>query len=366
MAVPALIVGGGPAGAATAITLARAGLKPLLAERNATSGGGVCGGFLGWDALAALRTLGIDPAALGARPIGRLRLVTGHRTVEAALPHGAAGLSRHVLDSALLAAAERAGAIVTRGRTARAADPVRRTVRFDDGETVAADALFLATGKHDLRGLTRGTVDMREVPSIGLRATLPPGKARLLALAGTIELHLFDRGYAGLLLQEDGTANLCLSVARDRLGMAGSIPALLAELLAEAPGLADRVDGDMPEHFEAVAGVPYGWRAGETHAGIFRIGDQGAVIASLAGDGIAIALSSGMSAARAMIAGGPDAALDWQRGWERRCRKPLRVAEALRHGAASPVPRAMLMGLLGLMPGLATKAAALTRVGQDI
>jgi len=96
----ALIVGGGPAGASAAIALARGGAMPVLIERCPGERDLVCGGFLGWDALAALRRLGLDVAALGARPIRRLRLVSGRRTVEAALPREAAGLSRRRLDAA--------------------------------------------------------------------------------------------------------------------------------------------------------------------------------------------------------------------------------------------------------------------------
>ena len=81
-----LIVGGGPAGAAAAITLARGGARPLLLERHAEAHDTLCGGFLGWDALRRLDAIGIDAAALGARPITRLRLVAGDRLVEVVLP----------------------------------------------------------------------------------------------------------------------------------------------------------------------------------------------------------------------------------------------------------------------------------------
>ena len=359
-AMQALIVGGGPAGSAVAITLARAGMTPHLIERQPHSRNGVCGGFLGWDALAGLDRLGVDPWSLGARPIARFRLVTGHRTVEADLPQIAAGLSRQTLDAALLDAAAQAGALVTRGRTVRRADPLARTLRFDDGEEAAASAIFLATGKHELRGLSRHFPHS----SVGLRATLPPS-SRLDGLADRVELHLFDQGYAGLLLQEDGSANLCLSVSRDRLGRAGGIPALLAQLLEEAPALSARLGGQVPAHFDAIAGVPYGWRARDSQEGIFRVGDQAAVIASLAGDGIAIALASGASAAHAMLAGGPEAAPTWQRHLNRQSRRPVAIAEALRHGAAAPATRGALMQLLHMLPSLGTQAAALTRISRD-
>lgn len=358
--VPALIVGGGPAGAAAAIALARAGVSVHLVDRHAGPHESVCGGFLGWDALAGLHDLGLDVAVLGARTIGRLRLLSGARCVELDLPYPAAGLSRRVLDEALIRLAEDAGAVLLRGRTVRAADPARRSIRFDDGEELAGEALFLATGKYELRGLARDLDGRKETPSAGLRAALPVSAARSHDLAGVIELHLFDRGYAGLLLQENGSANLCLSVARERLG--GGVAPLMAEIMAEAPCLAERMEGAMLAHFDAIAGVPYGWRASVTQPGIFRVGDQGAVIASLAGDGIAIALSSGAGAARAYLAGGPDAAIGWQRQMHRRNFLPLGLAEALRHGAAGPMGRGLLMRSLRWMPGLGAQAALLTRV----
>jgi flavin-dependent dehydrogenase len=351
----ALIVGGGPAGAAAAITLGRAGAMPMLIERASAPRDIVCGGFLGWDALAALQRLGLDAAALGARPIRRLRLVSGGRAVEAALPKAAAGLSRRCLDEALLVVAEQAGASVLRGRAARAING--RIVRLDGGEEIEADAVFLATGKHELRGAGR-EIGGRPV-SVGLRAAFAPSGETQAALAGTIELHLYDGGYAGLLLQEDGAVNLCLTVARER--MRGKTEALIAALVEEAPLLGERIGGAMPAHWDAVARVPYGWQAGGTAPGCYRLGDQAAVIASLAGDGIAIALASGVAAAHACLKG--TRSETWQRDFAARAARPVGVAEALRLMAARRPGRAAMMGLAGV-PGLARAAARLTRIGS--
>jgi len=345
----ALIVGGGPAGAAAAITLARGGAMPLLIERSPGERDLVCGGFLGWDALAELKQLGLDPASLGARPIDKLRLVSGARTVEASLPRQAAGLSRRRLDSALLLMAEEEGVAVLRGRTARALDG--HSLRLDGGEEMEADSVFVATGKHELRGAAREIGD-RPV-SVGLRAALAP----MPDLDGMIELHLFDGGYAGLLTQEDGTTNLCLTVTRDRMT---DRDALIAALLEEAPLLGERLSGLLPNHWEAVAGVPYGWRARTTEPGRFRVGDQAAVIASIAGDGIAIALASGAAAAHACLAG--DGAQAFQRNFARRAARPIGMAEMLRKLGARPRRRKLMMGLAAV-PGVAKAAARLTRIG---
>ena len=354
-----LIVGGGPAGAATAILLARSGARPQLIERSAGPRDVVCGGFLGWDALARLERLGLHAAAFGAQPIARLRLVAGTGSVEAGLPHRAAGLSRRRLDATLLDLAAAAGARIDRGVTARAFEDGR--LRLDDGAELEAESFFLATGKHELRGLARPIDRLSAVPAAGLRTLLPLTPVLERALAGYIELHLFDSGYAGLLVEEDGV-NLCLSVSRDRLAAAGSPAALLAELADEAPLLADRVGAAAPQ-WEAIAGVPYGWRARDTAPGLFRVGDQAAVIASLAGDGIAIALASGEAAARAWMSGGSAASERFQPAFAGCARRPILIGEALRLAAERRLPRIGLLTAVRIAPGLARLASRLTRIG---
>jgi flavin-dependent dehydrogenase len=354
-----LIVGGGPAGASAAIGLARAGIAPRLLERSTGPHEKVCGGFLGWDSLEALRQLGLEPERLGARAITRLRLCSPGGEAEAELPHPAAGLSRRALDEAMLAAAAAVGARVERGVTARSLDAAERRVRLDSGEEATADVLLLATGKHELRGGARPR-DTSEDP-IGLRTPIAPTPALARVLDGVIELHLFDGGYAGLLLQEDGAANLCLSAAKSRLKRAGGIAQLIAELRAELPRLHERLRAGEAGEWSAIAGVPYGWRGAETEPGVFRLGDQAAVIASLAGDGIAIALASGREAAKALIAGQDSSA--YQARLARRAARPVRVAEALRWAAERPTPRSALMHLVRAVPAAPRLAARLTRIG---
>jgi flavin-dependent dehydrogenase len=337
-------------------------VKAELVERQKGPHELVCGGFLGWDAIAALDRLGVSAAKLGARPIGSLRLVSGRRSVEAALPRPAAGLSRRRLDEALIEKAAASGAIVRRGVTARAGDADRH-IRLDGGEEIIADTLFLATGKHELRGLARPVPPRRGEGAVGLRTSYRPDAAGAVELSGFIELHPFDGGYAGLLLQEDGSVNLCMSVAASRLRASGGVDALLAELSREAPRLGARLAETTGANWLSISNVPYGWRAQATTPDLFRVGDQATVIASLAGDGIAIALTSGMAAAQAHLAG--QAAPSFQQDWARQAQRPLAVAQALRWAVERRMPRAIAMSVTGAIPRVARAAARLTRIEKE-
>ena len=104
-----LIVGGGPAGAAAAITLARAGARPLLIERSRETSDAICGGFLSWRTLETLAKLGVEADALNPAPTARVRLFAGGQRAAAPLPRPARSVSRRKLDKVLLAAAARAG-----------------------------------------------------------------------------------------------------------------------------------------------------------------------------------------------------------------------------------------------------------------
>ncbi|WP_203073755.1 FAD-dependent monooxygenase [Falsiroseomonas ponticola] len=351
-----VIVGGGPAGSAAAITLARGGARPLLLERDPATREKVCGEFLGADAAAALAGLGIDLAALGAVPVRRAIFAAGRREGRFGLPFAAWSLPRLVLDEALLAAAEASGARVERGVAVTAATGREGdwSLRLADGRVLGARDLVLATGKHELRGWGRGAA----AGAVGLKlplAAVPIGDAiAVLACGG---------GYAGLQPRAGGGANLCLALPAGTPGLAAAArePAALLDLVAGGSLLARALlRGAVPlwDRPLAVAAVPYGYVAPEASS-LFRIGDQAAVIPSLCGDGIAMALGSGGHAARMILAG--QGAARHQAAWGRHVRPGMRVA-GLVDWALARGPGAVAL-LAGWAPGLARWAALRTRLG---
>ncbi|TPG15589.1 NAD(P)/FAD-dependent oxidoreductase [Sphingomonas oligophenolica] len=355
----ALIVGGGPAGAATAIELARARLPHLLLERE-RGGDALCGGFISWRTIQSLESLGVDPDTLNPARLTHVRLFAKDRRRDAALPHPALAVSRRRLDTVMLDTAIRMGAAVEDGVTIREIEGL--VARAADGATIETEALFLASGKHDIRGLARPADARGEDPTLGLRVRLPPSR-RVAAVADSIELHLFDRGYAGLALQEDGSANLCLAVHRSRLQEAGTPRALIDAIAHDAPVLAERLaDFDAGLPIDAIANVPYGWRARTGVPGLFRLGDQAGVIPSLAGEGMGIAIASGISAARAYRDHGAAGAAAWQLRFARQLARPITVAGIVRRVVEHP-RAALLMPLL--RPTMITLVANATRVGYN-
>ena len=353
-----LIVGGGPAGAAAAIGLARGGLAPTILERGNGDQDALCGGFLSWNTVRQLAHMDIDIAALGGHPVDRLALFAGNRTARFALPAPGMGLSRKALDAAMLDVARQAGAKIRYGTTVRRVEA--ETLHLADDTILRAERIVLATGKHDLRGMARPVVS--NDPAMGLRWRFRASPSLAARIAGTIELHLFDHGYAGLVMQEDGHANLCLAIRHSAFVAAGQRPeAVLAELIERQPALRQRLAEEHPGTAQAIANVPYGWRATARDAhGLYRVGDQAGVIPSLAGEGVGIALATGTAAAQAILANeAPD---QFQQDLARQLRRPIATASLLWRAAERPAIATAALPIIARMPGMVDRAMRITRV----
>lgn len=356
MVEPVTVLGGGLAGASAALRLARAGIGVDLFERQAGPHHKVCGEFLSVEAQRDLRDMAFEPLRLGAVPIDRVRIVSGRKSAESRLPFTALGVSREVLDEALLDAAAAAGARVLRGTRVTAIED--GGVRTSAGR-FPAKTLFLATGKHDLRGMNRpdGGERSRHV-AFKMHCRITAGQAEELGHA--VELVLFDGGYLGLQRVAERVMNLCVLVRRERFG--GSWTDLLAELMRE-DHVARRLDGalEMLDRPASIAGLPYGYlhHPADDRPGLFRLGDQAGLTAPLTGDGMAIALRSAALAVDCLRAGRSSASYSGL--LRREIAGQVRKAMLLHQLAALPV-LPIAMGLLRFWPPLLGRLAAATRL----
>lgn len=360
-----LVVGGGVAGCAASIALARKGRRVRLIEREPTPRHKVCGEFLSGEALEDLHALGIDVASLGAVPINYVRLAAARRAAEAPLPFPAASLTRKALDTALIAAATAAGVRVELGRSVQS---LSRSVAnlwqatLDDGTKYEAPTTFLATGKHDLRGHGRPK-DPHQWVAFKMYYRLSAAQAA--ALGDASELTLYAGGYGGVQPVEDGITNFCCVVQRRYFARAGlRWEGLLAKMQQDCPHLAMRLGEAMPllDKPITVTHIPYGYLRQATEDGLYCIGDQAAVIPSFTGDGISIALHTARRAAAAYLAEEP--APVFQPKLRSAMLPQMRLAEIAANGLNNAIARAVLPFCLRVWPGAMRVTARLTRVTQ--
>ena len=233
---------------------------------------------------------------------------------------------------------------------------------LDDGTTREAPTVFLATGKHDLRGHKRPDDPHRWV-AFKMYFRLAPAQAAELARAS--ELMLYPGGYGGIQPVEDGIANLCC-VVQQRFLPRGGHPwqNFLAKMQQDCPHLAMRLAGAEPmlDRPIAITHIPYGYLRRTTEDGLYCIGDQAAVIPSFTGDGISIALHTARCAVTAYMAAEP--APLFQSKLRSALLNQMRLAEFAADGLNNSLARAVLPFCLRVWPGVMRVTARLTRVAQ--
>ncbi len=354
------VIGGGLAGTLCALKLAKAGREVTLLEKSTGAHDKVCGEFLSREALHYLHGHGINVAAHGAEPVRTVRLAGNGFCTEAALPFPAFSLTRRCLDELLLHAAAKAGVTVRRGHAvtsvARQGSGWQISVR--DGGPLTAATVLLATGKHDLHGLQRPPG--RHAGLLGFKMYFRLSPQQHARLGDAVELILFPSGYAGLQPVEGGRVNLCLLVRADQYRTCGATwPALLAHMTTGSAHLRERLDGAvalLPAPL-SVASIPYGFVRQASEDGIWRLGDQAAVIPSFCGDGMAIALHSGALAAERLLQG--RSASLYQQELASQMNVRLRLATEL---SKLMVERPWATNLARPFPNLLTRIARMTRI----
>ncbi|MDQ7858635.1 MAG: FAD-dependent oxidoreductase [Armatimonadota bacterium] len=320
-----LVVGGGPAGAATALLLARRGHRVALVDRARFPRPKPCGEYLNPSAVAVLERLGLagEAAASGVRLSGMFVAGPDGTSIWAPFASGHGMLvPRERLDLVLLRAAAAAGADVReevrvdalrpadRGRPPLVEARTRRgPVRLWARLVVGADGLRSVVAR------ARGPL----APVRGGRYTLGARFEGIEASAPRGDLHLGRGWYAGAALYGGGAGNVVIAVERAMLRRgSGALDRFFMDACRRLPLLAAmtaRARRTTP--FASVGPLGFARRP-VAASGVLLVGDAAGTIDPMTGEGLALALRSAelaAGAAAACLAGAP-----WRqtlRGYER-------------------------------------------------
>jgi geranylgeranyl reductase family protein len=313
-----LVVGAGPAGSAAALTLARAGVQVLLADRHAFPRDKVCGDALIPDALGALQQLGLLQTVMArARGASALSCISP-RGRQVDVPGTLAVLPRRELDQLLCEAAQAADARLLAPATftgvLRAGDApggrvqgARLTLRTGDTTqalNVHARWVLLATGAA-VAPLQAAGMCTRDTPSaMALRLYLRhPALAERVPHPQIVWHPRLRHGYGWLFPGPDGVFNLGTGFThgarragqdnlRQMLAAYAGVNATVRTLLQEGDALGP------------AKGAPLRCSLrGARHAapGLLVVGEAAGSTYALSGEGIGKAMVTGIAAAQALL-----------------------------------------------------------------
>ena len=325
-----LVVGGGPAGIATALHAVRAGLSVQVIEPRQVPVDKACGEGLMPAAVAEMRALGVE---VDGYPFRGIRYVAGAREAVAAFRGGPGlGVRRTRLSAALHARAAAVGIDVVDGAVS-AITQDEHSVRAGG---ITARYVAAADGLHSsIRrqlGLDRPA---RRRPRYGLR--LHYGVA---PWSDEVEVHWSAGGEAYVTPVGPKLVGVAMLSSRRRT---------YQDHLAAFPVLRDRLGDAAPQTSVRGAGpLRQGVRA-RVAGRVLLVGDAAGYVDAITGEGIALALTEAEALVRSIAADQPDA---YEAAWRRITRSYRMITEGL----------LLARGPLHLGPAIVPAAQRLPRV----
>ncbi|HLK34484.1 MAG TPA: NAD(P)/FAD-dependent oxidoreductase [Terriglobales bacterium] len=284
-----IIIGGGPAGTAAAITAARHHASVLVLEKGCFPRHKVCGEFVSAESLSLLESLLSPDKSLltSASRLAHARIFINGRQLQVPVTPPAASISRFDLDLALWRAAQAAGV------QARQQSPVRHLSGDGPFLIQTAQQEYQARSVIDASGRWSG---LRPHPAVAAQDKWIGIKAHYgeASPPPSVDLYFFDGGYCGV-----------QPISRDRINVSAMVRASVATSLPiafrlnqelEARSRAWQLITDPVATFPLIFGQPQPLR----HH-VLLAGDAAGFIDPFVGDGIALGLRTGTAAAECLI-----------------------------------------------------------------
>jgi flavin-dependent dehydrogenase len=326
-----LVVGGGPAGLATAIHGAKAGLEVVVVERRSGPIDKACGEGLMPHTLRHLERLGVHPHG---KPFRGISYLDGDRQVDALFSHGTGrGVRRTVLHGALLDAAASAGVRICHDEVGEISQDAT-SVRAGQWQ---ARYLAAADGLHSPIRRSLGL----EQPSPGARRWGIRRHVRTAPWSDFVEVHWAPGAEAYV----TPIADDCVGVAvlKSRRGGFDSH-------LAEFPGLRDRIEG-RPHEPDRAAG-PLRQRVSNRAAGrVLLVGDAAGYVDALTGEGLGLAFGAAELLVKSVVGQCPE---NYDRQWRQMTRRYRMLTAGLLQASAVPSVRARIVPAAAAMPTVFT------------
>lgn len=322
-----LVVGGGPAGLATALYAARAGLEAVIVERRPGTLDKACGEGMMPHTLAHLDRLGIG---VEGRPLRGISYVAGDHRVDAAFRAGPGrGVRRTTLHAAMTDAARTAGVKFVLGEAGpitQDADGVRAG-QFRARYLAAADGLHSPIRRE--LGLSRPAGGPRRW---GIRRHIP-----MAPWTDRVEVHWSATAEAYVTPVADDCVGIAI-LSADRGGFESKFAAF--------DELRQRVAGH--EAGPVRAAGPLRQRAAGRLAGrVLLVGDAAGYIDALTGEGMGLAFGAAEALVDCVVR---DRVSEYERRWRGLTRRHRLLTETLVRATVHPAVRSRVVPTAAALP----------------